>query len=62
MQQWFFFGLRNEFVNVQGIKKRSSQNIQVKKQQKKQKGHTELITVQWPRAIKPKSQDNWWCH
>jgi hypothetical protein len=30
-----FFGLRNEFVNFQEIKKRSSQNIQVKKQQKK---------------------------
>ena len=31
----FFFGLRNEFVNVQGNKKRNTQNIQVKKQQKK---------------------------
>ena len=30
-----FFGLRNEFVNVQGNKKRNTQNIQVKKQQKK---------------------------
>ena len=67
----FFFGLRKEFVNVQGNKKRNTQNIQVKKQQKNnhlncslwtnQKGLTELITVQWPRAIKPKSQDNWWC-
>ena len=27
------FGLRNEFVNVQGNKKRNTQNIQVKKQQ-----------------------------
>ena len=27
-----FFGLRNEFVNVQGNKKRNTQNIQVKKQ------------------------------
>ena len=26
-----------------------------------QKGLRELITVQWPRAIKPKSQNNWWC-
>ena len=68
-----FFGLRNEFVNVQGNKKRNTQNIQVKKQQKKnnhlncslwtsQKGLTELITVEWPLAIKPKSQDNWWCY
>ena len=30
-----FFGLRNEFVNVQGNKKRNTQNIQVKKQKKK---------------------------
>ena len=30
-----FFGLRNEFVNVQGNKKRNTQNIQVKKQQKR---------------------------
>ena len=30
----FFFGLRNEFFNVQGNKKRNTQNIQVKKQQK----------------------------
>ena len=29
-----FFGLRNEFVNVQGNKKRNTQNIQVKKQKK----------------------------
>ena len=27
-----FFGLRNEFENVQGNKKRNTQNIQVKKQ------------------------------
>ena len=27
-----FFGLRNEFVNIQGNKKRNTQNIQVKKQ------------------------------
>ena len=65
-----FFGLRNKFVNVQGNKKRNTQNIQAKKQQKKiyhliyslwinQKGLTELITVQWSRAIKPKIQDNW---
>ena len=25
-----------------------------------QKGLRELITVQWPRGIKPKSQNNWW--
>ena len=67
------FGLRNEFVIVQGNKKYNTQNIQAKKQQKKnnhlnrsvwtnQKGLTELITVPWPRAIKPKSQDNWWCY
>ena len=31
----FFFGLRNEFVNVQGNKKHNTQNIQVKEQQKK---------------------------
>ena len=30
-----FFGLRNKFVNVQGNKKRNTQNIQAKKQQKK---------------------------
>ena len=30
-----FFGPRNEFVNVQGNKKHNTQNIQVKKQQKK---------------------------
>ena len=24
-----------------------------------QKGFTELITVQWSRSIKPKTQDNW---
>ena len=30
-----FFGLRNEFENVQGNKKRNTQNIQVKKQKKK---------------------------
>ena len=30
----FFFGLRNELFNVQGNKKRNTQNIQVKKQQK----------------------------
>ena len=29
-----FFGLRNEFENVQGNKKRNTQNIQVKKQKK----------------------------
>ena len=29
-----FFGLRNELVNVQGNKKRNTQNIQVKKQKK----------------------------
>ena len=65
-----FFGLRNKFVNVQGNKKRNTQNIQIKNRKKNnhlncslwtnQKGLTELITVQWPRAIKPKSQDNWW--
>ena len=63
-----FSGLRNKFENVQGNKKRNTQNIQVKKRKKitiyncflwtNQKGLTELITVQWPRAIKPKSQDN----
>ena len=52
-----FFGLRNEFLNLQGYKKRNTQNIQVKKQQKNnhlncslwtnQKGLTKLITVQW---------------
>ena len=64
-----FFGLRNEFVNVQGNKKRNTQNIQIKKQKThlncslwtNQKGLTELITVQWPRAIKPKSQNKWNC-
>ena len=30
-----FFGLRNEFVNVQGNKKRNTQNIQIKKRKKK---------------------------
>ena len=30
-----FFRIRNEFVNVQGNKKCNTQNIQVKKQQKK---------------------------
>ena len=30
-----FYGLRNEFENVQGNKKSNTQNIQVKKQQKK---------------------------
>ena len=60
-----FFGLRNEFASVQGNKKRNTQNIQIKKQKKtnvvellfvnKNKGLTELITVQWSRAIKPKS-------
>ena len=30
-----FFGLRNEFVNVQENKKHNTQNNQVKKQQKK---------------------------
>ena len=29
-----FFGLRNEFVNVQGNKKRNTQNIQIKKRKK----------------------------
>ena len=29
-----FFGLRNEFASVQGNKKRSTQNIQIKKQKK----------------------------
>ena len=26
-----------------------------------QKGLRELIAVQWPKGIKPKSQNNWWC-
>ena len=30
-----FIGLRHEFINVQGNKKRNTQNIQVKKQQTK---------------------------
>ena len=30
-----FFGLRNKFVNVQGHKKRNTQNIQAKKRKKK---------------------------
>ena len=60
-----FFGLRNEFVNIQGNKKRNTQNIQVKKQEKNnhlnctlwtnQKGLTELITVQSSRSIE-------WCY
>ena len=60
-----FFGLRNKFASVQGYKKRNTQNIQIKKQKKpkmlncslstNKKGLTELITVQWSRAIKPKS-------
>ena len=29
-----FFGLRNEFASVKGNKKRSTQNIQIKKQKK----------------------------
>ena len=29
-----FFGIRNEFVNDQGNKKRNTQNIQAKKQKK----------------------------
>ena len=59
-----FFGLRNEFVNVQGNKKRNTQNIQVKKQQKKltiwivpcgqTKKVSELITVQGPLSQKVK--------
>ena len=59
-----FFGLRNKFVNVQGNKKRNTQNIQIKKRKKNnhlncslwtnQKGLTELITVQWPLSQKVK--------
>ena len=62
-----FFGLRNKFENVQGNKKRNTQNIEIKKQKKpndiellfvdKQKGLIELITMQWSRTIKPKSQN-----
>ena len=61
-----FFGLRNQFWNVQRNKKRSTQNVFKLRNRKKQmmlncslwtnkKGLTELITVQWSRAIKPKS-------
>ena len=42
-----FFGLRNEFVNVQGNKKRNTQNIQVKKKQKK--NPFELFFVDKPK-------------
>ena len=53
-----FFGLRNKFVNVQRNKKRSTQNVFKLRNRKK---YTHTHTVQWPRAIKPKSQNNWWC-
>ena len=42
-----FFGLRNEFVNVQGNKKRNTQNIQIKKQQKEKP--FELFFVDKPK-------------
>ena len=38
-----FFGLRNEFENVQGNKKRNTQNIQIKKQ--KTPNDVELLFV-----------------
>jgi hypothetical protein len=43
-----FFGLRNEFVNVQGNKKRNTQNIQVKKQKNKT-NDVELFFVDKPK-------------
>ena len=42
-----FFGLRNEFVNVQVNKKRNNQNIQVKK--RKNKLPLELFFVDKPK-------------
>ena len=42
-----FFGLRNEFVNVQRNKKRNTQNIQFKKQKKP--NDVELFFVDKPK-------------
>ena len=67
-----FFGLRNEFVNIQGNKKRNTQNIQVKKQEKNNHLNCSLWTNQKGLRVdysamandhnKPKSQDNWGCY